>query len=1089
MMPRNCYIRHIKIIFFILITICICNNVYAAQKIFVSDEIRPRIRLHGGPIISGSEELSAGDRLLVKDEDYRVDYLNGVIYLIKSGEKFDTLTVTFTPLPTWLKKHYGIEPEINTPLPLPSGASRDAAIPRSQTFRSSTLSIKGAKKFSILSRSGGTSQFNQSLELTLRGELSPGLEVSGSVADRGYDPAYGTINSQISELDKLNLKVVSKSFYSEIGNLEVLQSSDFGSSVIKQVSGIQANFHNPHVVISGLFARPRGQFKTAKFGGIDRVQGPYRIISNNKLSAIVPGSEKVWMDGRLLERGADKDYIMDYPAATITFTQKVMIDSRSRIEIDFEPLTAEYQREMHQLSGGVSSVDSIARFRVAFIREGDRKDRLRAGELSSEDINLLQSIGDSADLNFRDGAVADTSGDFVELFDSLGFRYFEYIGDSLGDFRVSFTPVGMGQGDYVFEGFNVYRFVGRNNGDHLPVIRVPVPSREDFYEAELGIKPGRNSSLDFVVRQSDFDRNLYSDSDDNNNVGGQYILSARVGQSPGADTPATGAVLSANIINRNFKPRTRRNRPDLSRKYLLPENLRSNNDERELTLSSTVLLPGPYHILTSSGLLDYEHQFESLYGTISLKPDEKSSVLPALSFTRLRARYDTVGTKLTGEGKIITGKLNYKVWRDVTVISGFIYDRRWNDYSSNLRGTTERQYDIALKYRTAGLEIQRYDEDTLSTDWTNLLRRERAIFNLSNQFGPMRSELYLVGQKSRREQYRESRFQARLSMSYTPSQHNLSANASYTLSDENRFERGLRYIEVEPGEGKFISVDGQFVPDPEGNFIEIEEIHSNQASVSKGEKTFQLNYNPSDVYLKLVSNSTEELLADGSRSLLWVLPFYSDGGQTYLYRKLYYLGELKLLRYSGYYFVNLAASYSFESRRLGGSDYEKYEKVIRASLNESKDHWRYIQEGTYFEYLRDSYYSSPGNIDGFKFDLSVIRSFGGGQVNSSLSYRFAEDALQSDSKQLMLTVNPLIRSVAGGETSLKLEGYWQELNSTGVVSYRLTDNRHGEKGINWSLRSNYRIKKDLKISISFRGRHSDDRKPRIVGRGEVVASF
>ena len=80
-----------------------------------------------------------------------------------------------------------------------------------------------------------------------------------------------------------------------------------------------------------MFGRPRGRFKSVGFRGQDRVQGPYRISADNVIESIVPGSENIWVDGHLLERGADKDYLMDYPAATVTFMPRNMIDSRSRI--------------------------------------------------------------------------------------------------------------------------------------------------------------------------------------------------------------------------------------------------------------------------------------------------------------------------------------------------------------------------------------------------------------------------------------------------------------------------------------------------------------------------------------------------------------------------------------------------------------------------------------------------------------------------------------------------------------------------------------------------------------------------------------
>ena len=1072
----------------LVVFIFCCSSAGGAVRILKADDIKPRIRLCNGPIINGSDSLVADGMPLSRDADYNIDYIDGTLFLLSLPLDYQRLEIHFTPLPSWLKKYYGIRPGL-TESPLPTqGISTDIG-PPPKSIGPSSMSIRGAKTFSVSSQSGGTSQFNQALELTVGGEIAPGLEVSGSVADRGYDPAYGAINSQISELDKLNLRISSKQFYSEVGSLELNQYSPYGGPQLKQVSGLRAAYTGNRYTVSTLFGRPRGKFETAKFRGQDQIQGPYRITADNVIESIVPGSEKVWVDGRLLERGADRDYVMDYPAATVTFMPRILIDSRSRIEIDFEPLTSDYEREIFEASGGAATEDSLLFFRIGFVREGDDRDRLKSGELSNADLNILQNIGDSVSFNFRDGAVLDSNGAYVERFDTSGYRYFEYIGDSLGDYRVSFSPVGTGKGAYLFEGNDVYSYVGENLGDYLPVITIPVPGREDYFESELGFRPGGDSRFGITMRRSEYDRNLHSTLDDGDNSGGQYILRAGAGGIPSRYARKSGLDLTADIIENNFKSRNRRNRPDEDRKYLIPDKLIPSGDERKYDIASSLIVPGPYNIYVNSGLLDYADQFNSYYGQFEIIPDSTGSLLPALSYSRLRAEYDSSDAELDGEYEIFGGRVNYDISKKAGFIASYSHDRRWNEYYDEMRGTTEQKYDAVIQYGPAEMKLERYEEDTLLTDWSEYLTRNQAVLSVSGRIGPVNSDLYITGRRTTRNDLAEEQFMARVKMSYAPVRSNFNIGGSYALSDENRFERGVRYIEVEPGEGQFLFIDGQYVPDPDGNYIEIEEIHSNQAEVNKGEKTFQLNYTPPDVYLKLSANSTEELLSGGDRNLLWLLPFYSDGDQPYLLRRLFYQSDIKLLSYSGYYFANMTASYNYESRRIGGADYEKYDIVAKLSLNEASGMWRFLQDGSYFKYVRDSYYSSPGDIDGFKVQLNVIRKLIAGQVNLSTAYRFAEDIDGSNSRQYTATVNPRIRLIAGGETSIKIDGYLQELDAPGFVSYRLVDNKYGERGINWSVRSDYRIKKDLRINISFSGRHSDDRTPRITGRGEIIASF
>lgn len=1081
--------RILSNLFLFLIIIVLCQAVVAAEKVFHPEDIRQRLRIHNGPVIADSDSLLLGNRTLAKDVDYTIDYLNGVVYINCSLHENDTLVVCFTPLPTWLKKYYGV-------IPNESGTDAQRTRPSSDTFletpkstRSSGIVIKGAKKFSVLTQTGGSSNFNQSLDLTIKGEMSPGLEISGSVSDRDYDPAYGTVNSRISELDKLNLRVQSKTFYSEIGNLEIKQRSDYGFSNIKQVSGMQAVYSDRNFSMSGLLARPRGRFQTVKLTGIDKVQGPYRATVNNRSVAVVPGSERVWLDGQVLRRGGDKDYIMDYPSGEVTFTQKVLIDSRSRIEIDFEPLTNDYQQEIYQVSSGVSSSDSTIWLKLDFMRQADDKNRLKTGELSSDDIKLLESIGDSVELNYRDGAVVDSFGSYIELYDTLGLRYFEYVGDSLGDYAVGFSSVGYGNGDYVYNGADEFEYVGIGNGDYKPFVQIPVPSREDFFEAEVGLNPLKNSAVKAIVRQSDYDKNLYSNSNDNNNRGGQYIFTAEAGLSPSIHSDKFGLVVSMDIINKNFKPRQRRNRPDLSRIYLIPDNISPEGDQKEGEIKSAIIVPGPYNLYLRSGYLNYKRQFDSYYGTVAMYADKQYNFLPTVLLTRLNAQLDTSGVKKDGRNEIVSVTENYRFNKQFSVMSSFKYDRRWNEYSTSTNGTTDWIYDLNVKYRVFTVEYQKHYDDTLITDWQSRARRDKVIFTAKTQTGAIKTDLYLVGQRVDEESSTEDQFMARLNMAYIPTSSNITINGSYMLSDENRNERGVRYIEVEAGQGRYIFENGQYIPDANGNYIEIEEIQSGTASVKKGEKSFGLNYYPKGMYLRLMSNISEDLPAAENRKAQWILPFYSDEDINYFYRKLYYSGDLKFIEIKGAYFVNLAASYNFEERQLSGRCPKRYKKQFRTRFNEAFRKSRFSQEVTFFEYLRDSYYSSAGDINGFKVLLSYSLTIGRSQIFSSAAYRYAEDVDLSHSKLIALVIYPQLRFAGEGEMSLKLEPYLQQSKTSGTVSYRLTDDHYGKRGMRWVLRTDYKLRKDLKVSLSFDGRFSDDRKPRITGRGELVASF
>ncbi|MCP4706028.1 MAG: hypothetical protein GY865_15625 [candidate division Zixibacteria bacterium] len=1081
---------HLRVKFYLIIIVLMCTTVFGAQKTYVNEEVISRLKIHNGPIVSLSDSLFLNNKKLNRDVDYRIDYFSGIVTLQNYQPQFiDSLKIFFTPLPNWLRKMYGVQPEHTDRTTITPTNRFKPNEPLINSAISSKLQISGAKKFSILSETIGSSRFDQSLELSIKGELSPGLQISGSVSDREYYSSYGSINSTISELDKINLKIESKHFISEIGDLEIRQQSDFGQSDVKQVSGLEVAYKSKKMSMLATVARPRGRQETIRFSGRDLVQGPYRICVGSSIHPIIPGSEKVWFNGQLLEKGAEKDYSIDYSLATITFSPKVPVDSRSRVEVDFEPLNDSYQKEYYRFQTGLVSSDSVILFEFGYLHEGDNKNRLKTGELSAESKILLEGIGGNSELAWSDGAVPDSAGNYVERFDTGNNQYFEYVGDSQGDYSVRFSPVGENKGEYQYVGAGIYHYVGFGFGEYLPQVSIPIPIKEDYFNAGLLFKPAENSQVSLKIHQSLYDRNLFSTLDDNNNTDGKYIFSGRYGALPNLNSKQFGLSINADYTGKHYKFYTRKNIPDLERKYLIPDSLDILEDKIEVSTASSIILPTPYSILISGAILDLKNKFNSGYGEISIYPNSENSLFPTVSYRRLRADLDTSGVSYKGKGDTYDASWKYLISNSTEIKAAYNQSRRSNHYFSGKQGTTERQYNIAIKYKSAELRYEKYDEDTLVNNWQNQIKRNRIILAYNGKISGIKSNIYLTAQKLRQNQIDQNQLMAQIKYSYTPSISNLSIGGSYSLSDESRYERGLNYIEVEPGFGKFIFEDSQYIPDQFGDHIKVEEILSNQATVKKGERSFDLFYNPKDIYIRLGSNITEELLANGKRGALWIIPFLSDGKESYLYRRLNYKSDIKMIRYSGYYIINLSGSYKYESRRVGGADFEKYEQVFKTTIREKAGRWHFSQEGSYFKYQRDSYYLSAGNIDGYKIKADVIRYFGGSQVNSELYFRSARDKSGSKSKQLSVKIVPALRFANRGETVISVMGYFQELDGGDKYSYRLTENLSGKKGGVWSLRSEYRVGSDIKFVVSFGGRFSDDRKPRTTGRGELIASF
>lgn len=95
----------------------------------------------------------------------------------------------------------------------------------------------------------------------------------------------------------------------------------------KNINGFEIKFQNDNLSLKGLLAKVESTKKQKSFYGND-TQGPY-IISDFYL---VPGKEKVYLNGRLLER--DVDYIIDYSYGILYFTE--VISQEDLILIEYE---------------------------------------------------------------------------------------------------------------------------------------------------------------------------------------------------------------------------------------------------------------------------------------------------------------------------------------------------------------------------------------------------------------------------------------------------------------------------------------------------------------------------------------------------------------------------------------------------------------------------------------------------------------------------------------------------------------------------------------------------------------------------------
>jgi len=1042
-----------------------------------------------GLIFLESDSLFLNGRLLTRNEDYQFNRLTQSFDLSKIRlSSADTLIIRYRQAPLWLAKSFGEQPLEIQPLfskAKPKSIFNNRSL--SSTAKLSDINISGAKTFRFSTQSAGVSEFGQSLDLSIEGNLTEDLKISGSISDRGFNPSYGTANSRLEELDKINLRLESRSFLAQIGDIQISRGFNKSLRMSKKLSGVAADVKTGNVSFNAVAGRPKGRFHTEKFNGLDGVQGPYQIGANKSASSIVPNSENIWLDGRKLSRGADNDYTMDYATGRITFSVKNQIDSRSRIEIDYEPLLTAYKTELFSAASSYQYGDSIFNFAVKWYREGDSKDQPQTGELSNSDIQLLSSVGDNTENAFRSGVILDSAGSYFLTADSLPDSVYQFAGQGNGDYKISFSYVGAGQGDYLFVGGEQYQYAGRGNGEYLPVVKLAAPERKNYYSARLGIQNRIVGDVSAEINFSSYDKNQFSAFDDSDNEG--LLANLRSRKTFNWNGQENNLFVTARFKEAAYSSDSRINAADFDRYYLLPAAFKADSDERLIEAKATL---SPFDFLKLSpsyGRLNYDSNFSA--NKIATKTDIEFENLLSGSFL-IKATDSKLSDSINsfGHSQSYISALDIPLVRKLKFQAGYEHDRRNNDYNGAPQGLKYNRYRATLLNGKEKVTVEHYTEDSLSNGWSQLMTRNRLIGSSGRTIGRLNYNVYLGYQWLSRENAREESFLSRADWRYTNNQKRLSISSSYTLSEETRNARGLAYLEVAPGQGKYIFENGRYLPEPDGNFIQTEEILSEKSRVRRGEKSFHLSKSWSFGQIQLNSVVEEELLENGQRTLWWFLPFYSDDGQPYLVYNRRNSSDIRLIQIKSGHAINISLKQRVEIRNIAGIDRIRRDFDGTLSLKQTLKDYFFVEELKLFRSNRDNYFIGSGDIDGFKSALTLRKLASSNEYAIGLSFRKAQSSIKEKSEIFSIDVKTKIRMMKKGEIRTSLELYSQSLyNVNFAPSYQLTGNKFGNRGILWTAGLNYGIKKDMRINLRLSGRHSNETTARITGRTEVVAQF
>jgi hypothetical protein len=495
------------------------------------------LKLDSLTIYPNSFQLFCGQQKLTRDQ-YYLDYSRSRLVVFATCS--DSLNVNYRVLPMDLSKVYG-DRDTSVIYTRDKGDFEKFLI-NSNTESNNLFGGTSLNKSGSISRgiSFGNNQdlsVNSTLNLELSGDIAPNLKLLASVSDDNLPIQPEGNTNKLQEFDQVFIQVYNDRMKIIAGDFWLRKPEGYFLTYKKRAQGLTVentwkidSTRQWKTQASG--ALSKGKFARQIIPGVEGNQGPYRLRGNENEPFIIvlSGTESVYIDGRLLSRGQEYDYVINYNTSEVVFTSRNQITKDSRIVIEFQYSDQNYARSLFQNSTTYTS--DKTKFWFNAYSEQDAKNQPIQQNLSVKQKFQLSGIGDS--LNKARSSSIDSIGYIdnqvlYKLVDSLGYdSVLVYsVSPESALYRAVFELVGSNMGNYVFSNFNalgrVYKWVapvaGIPQGNYAASRLIVTPKQKQMVTAGLSYKIRKGLVLENEVAYTKNDVNTFSKLDRNDDVG------------------------------------------------------------------------------------------------------------------------------------------------------------------------------------------------------------------------------------------------------------------------------------------------------------------------------------------------------------------------------------------------------------------------------------------------------------------------------------------------------------------------------------------------------------------------------------------
>lgn len=517
-------------------------------------------------------ELRDSNNMVIDASTYRVNFEKGFLYLSEELQNSqDSLIINYLKYPTFLTKRYSLlDPNIISQ----STGAMDKLYSLQQTTRQNTfipfdgLNTSGSISRGITIGNNQNAVVNSALDLQITGMISEKVGIRASIQDANIPMQEGGYSQNLNEFDQIFIELFSDNWTIRAGDIDLNNQQSYFARFQKKIQGIslagtiKSNKSETAMFVSGGVVR--GVFARSQFVGQEGNQGPYKLIGPNGelFILIISGSERVFVNGILLQRGENRDYVIDYNAGEVRFNSTYPITSDMRITVEYQYSDRNYTRFIGYGGGNYTS-EKLEIGAYGYI-ESDAKNQPLQQNLTPEQVQVLKEAGDDSSQMVAPSAVPDSFSDNKILYRKEQFdgqKIFVFSNNPEDElFQVRFTLIGENQGNYVISNntaiSRIYEFAppinGIPQGNYEPVIRLFAPTQLQVGGVNGVYRPTEKTTIGFELAASKKDLNLFSTIDNDDNTGFAARIQARQEIIKNEEGLKLDTYLNVDYIDKNF---------------------------------------------------------------------------------------------------------------------------------------------------------------------------------------------------------------------------------------------------------------------------------------------------------------------------------------------------------------------------------------------------------------------------------------------------------------------------------------------------------------------------------------------------------